>query len=579
VAAVTTLLIGHRGVGKTAFLKHVRSQHKNCICLDLDQEMEVTTGVSIAQLWSGGEATFRELERVTLNSLLARSGEQKVIALGAGFEGPLPENVFVLWIRRETDGDGRVFLNRPRLNPELSPYDEYMQRFAIRDQRFRQWADEQLILPEGYDERSAHSPALADFVLNPSVFKTPFDFTLKPEHFRRWPEFLSRRSEWQVRHFELREDLLSREQIQMAQQSIAQEHLIYTARTTRTLPDRGACDWALELGEPPRKVKILSLHERHADLRRTIETFSTHSAGVLKLSVEIDNFSELELGHNWWQQDPGKRAFLPRSTKGRWRWYRSLFGPRMPVHFIREDEGSAADQPLFWQTQLQPPFKNRFAAVLGSPVHHSRSPLEHLSFFRERDMPFVAIDINEEEFAQGFPVLQKFGLTHAAVTSPLKKVAHKICNSLTDEARVLESVNTLKVEKNGEVHGHNTDVLALQVIKEELSPGGEVWLWGGGGVRSSIKAVWPQAREISARQGSDEAGRPDLLVWATGRSNRFQWPGPNLQPQQVFDLNYSANSPGLEWAALRNLPYQSGLRMFKLQAGFQQQFWQTKGIT
>ena len=41
----------------------------------------------------------------------------------------------------------------------------------------------------------------------------------------------------------------------------------------------------------------------------------------------------------------------------------------------------------------------------------------------------------------------------------------------------------------------------------------------------------------------------------------------------MLDLNYSDDSPGLEWAVRENLPYQSGLKMFKLQAEFQRRFW------
>ena len=38
-----------------------------------------------------------------------------------------------------------------------------------------------------------------------------------------------------------------------------------------------------------------------------------------------------------------------------------------------------------------------------------------------------------------------------------------------------------------------------------------------------------------------------------------------------MDLNYTEDSPGSEWAIREDLPYRSGLEMFKLQADLQRQ--------
>ncbi len=577
---MTTLLIGHRGTGKTAFLqsleKFAAAQKMKCAFFDLDLEIEKETGKSVVEWFAQSEAAFRVAERKTFALIMARPETDKMIALGAGFEGPLPNEAHVLWLRRETDGDGRVFAGRPRLNPELSPIDEYMNRYRVREHRFRAWSHEQLFLPEGYQG------GLEDFVLKPQALHVPYDFTLLPPHFRDWENFWEKRSTWGVRRMEIRDDLLSSNQAVRARENLPPKHLLNSLRSNGKIPVTGQTDWALELGKPPQKVNIFSVHERQTSIAKTLAAFAADTAvmgvggEILKLAVEIDNFDELKVGHDWWLQDPGGRAFLPRSKNGRWRWYRSLFGPSMPVHFYREDEGSAADQPLLWQIRLQPAFEKNFAAVLGSPVHHSRTPLEHLDFFKEKKMPVVAIDIPEAEFPEALKLLIELGLTHAAVTSPLKKAAFEACQDVTPEAEEMRAVNTLRIS-DGRLKGHNTDVLALKELSADLP--GEVWLWGGGGLRSSVRAAFPNVKEFSARTGlphpgTEDFNSPAVLIWAVGRTKGFQWPPESVKVGRILDLNYGDDSPGLEWALLRNLPYQSGMKMFKLQAEFQRRFWQ-----
>jgi shikimate kinase len=562
------ILIGHRGVGKSTFLNRIRALTETP-CFDLDEEIEKQHNQPIRRIFESGEREFRALETQALWNLVESARGPMIIAVGAGFEGPMPPEAKVIWLRRESDRHGRVFLNRPRLNSSVSLFDEYMERFPIREKRFHEWAHEELFLPEGGDGD------LAQFVEHPEKFKVPFEITLLPENFRDWFYFLERRRDWNVRHFELRDDLLTPDQMEVAVDTLPPEQILFSRRKQDGPELPLKTDWALELGTPKAPPYILSLHERERDLSQTLKNFSTHKAEILKLAVKIDSFAELREGHRWWNEDPKRRAFLPRSEDGHWRWYRSLFGPRMPLHFISEGEGSAADQPKLWQCFLQTPFEKTFAAILGHPVSQSLTPIEQRAFFAEKKMPVVAVDIYESEFEQAIEVLRELGLTHAAVTAPLKLKAFAISTEKTPEAEEMQSVNTLLI-KEAKIVGHNTDVLALEYIRDELPYFRSVWCWGGGGTLTSVKKAWPQvklmsAREGRARDGSTDNPLPELLIWAAGRATAFWF--PDVTPQLVLDLNYTADSPGLEFAAGRNLPYQSGLRMFKLQAESQREFW------
>jgi shikimate 5-dehydrogenase len=237
----------------------------------------------------------------------------------------------------------------------------------------------------------------------------------------------------------------------------------------------------------------------------------------------------------------------------------------MPLHFLREGDGSGLDQPYLWQVIHQPIMSERFAAVLGSPITHSRSPVEHTKFFWEFGVPMVAITVTEDQWDSAWPVLANLGLAFAAVTAPLKNKAA----AAIDENR---PVNTLWVEQ-GRFHGSNTDSPALKGVAHELKEYARVWQWGSGAMRFNVEAAFPHAKVISARDGTDDKESPNLLIWATGRSREFKWPSETVQPQMVLDLNYTEDSPGLEFASLRGLPYQSGLRLFKLQADLQRQHW------
>lgn len=563
-------LIGHRGVGKTTLLRVFARDNPGWQTWDLDEEIQHSTGESVDVLVRRSLIEFRNHEARVFASLITRSTQPTLIAVGAGFEGPWPEGVHRVWVRRVTDAAGRVFLDRPALQPELSPYLEYLKLFPSRDVRYRALATEELSLPEGGGE------VMAPFLRPDWVCDQVCDLTLKPENFRAWPAFWNKRARWHVRYFEVRDDLLSRAQIAAARATIPPERLLFSCRTSESRPE-GQVDWALELGRPEFVPHVLSLHERESAFTDILRQFTKTPARIHKLALEIRDFYELERAHQWWLEAPTERAFLPRSSDGRWRWYRSLFGPRMPLHYIREGDGTSADQPWLWQTVLQPALQTSFAAVLGDPIDHSLSPQTHRAFFTRQGLPFVGIRVREEEFQDAMPVLERLGLRFAAVTAPLKRVAAQACAHLSPEAEALRSVNTLARTTRG-WEGHNTDVIALARIARDLPVDyKQFWLWGGGGVKSSVKRVWPEAREIYARAGlsaaSVGASQPDVLIWATGRSRPFSFPPPELTPKLILDLNYGPDSPGLELARARGLPYESGLNMFRLQADAQQAYW------
>ncbi len=108
-----TAVIGHRGTGKTELMRRLQLylRDREAELVDLDNEIEQKIGKSLRELFlEHGEAYFREMERQVLLESLQGEHAEMYIVLGAGFDlSVIPEFVHVLWVRRKTDLDGRIF--------------------------------------------------------------------------------------------------------------------------------------------------------------------------------------------------------------------------------------------------------------------------------------------------------------------------------------------------------------------------------------------------------------------------------------------------------------------------------------
>ncbi len=586
MAAVITVVVGHRGSGKTAFLRRaeraLRAAGEEATFVDLDHEIEQAAGRPISELFPAiGEAAFRELERSTAAAVFSRlAGVRAFVATGAGFDGHLPADAEVLWVQRLTDPDGRIFLDRPPLDPGRPPLDEYRDRYRERTERYRARATETYVVPEGVGEEPIAADRLLLGLGGPEVGGL-LTVTAADIGHDRWPSFVAKRLRWGIDRFEIRDDLIDGSASERVRH-IPPDRLLLARRTAGSwleepAPPGALVDWALEVGSPPPGADIVSLHAggvAEGAARLTEHEGTAH----LKLAVEVGDFAELAAGHRWRMDDPEGRSFLPRSRDGRWSWYRLAQRGSMEVNFFREGAGSAADQPTLAEWAAMPP-STSFAAILGDPVHHSRTPEHHREFFARRGMGVVRVPMAEGELTEAtLEVLADIGLTHAAVTAPLKQQALELCREVTGPAAALGAVNTLRRSPSGWV-GTNTDVDGMEPIATAAR--GTVALWGGGGTRAMALAALPGAVPYSARTGRPRDGDgfgpdgPDSVVWAVGRSRQGQctWPPASWRPQRVIDLNYSEDSPGLEYAQQAGAEYTSGLAMFRAQAARQQEFW------
>lgn len=569
------LLIGHRGAGKTSLLRRLDSEH-----VDLDEEIEKRSGQAVFDLFRNrGEEIFRQWELSTLKDLLRESGPHRWIALGAGLRlNEVQARGEYVWLRRDTDRDGRVFLDRPRLDPSTDPLVEFRQRAKAREPLYAHHADRIYTMSEGLES----SNPIEDRILEGRLEGTGGVVTLFPIHRKTIPQL-------GAHLYELRDDLLDGDEVHSLFHKLPSEKVLYSVRKGKWVPDyilESGCliDWGLDDNYPEKSFVekyasrlILSSHGSSKDALLDFRLYQKYPVR-LKMSPPVESYEDLKAGHSWWSQDPAHRHFLPRSAEGRWTWYRLWMKGRSSINFWREGAGSSEDQPTLYQWLATPWAPSAFAAVLGSPVHHSWTPTEHGPFFAGAGIPVFPVDIREGEWDRAFPFLTELGLKFAAVTAPLKGRAFR-SSKPTALAADLSSVNTLVwdgVQKTW--CGHNTDLMGLQAAVHDF-PAGAIAVWGGGGTLGVLGRVLPEASAFSAtqghlRQGSKPLeGPPAVVVWAAPRGPDLTWPPDHWKPEIVFDLNYKEDSPGREYALRVKAKYISGEIMFRAQAQGQKAFW------
>ncbi len=134
----------------------------------------------------------------------------------------------------------------------------------------------------------------------------------------------------------------------------------------------------------------------------------------------------------------------------------------------------------------------RRAAVLGSPVAHSLSPVLHTAGYRTlglTDWSYVAHELTEGELS-GWVAGLDATWRGLSLTMPLKEAAFSVATTVTETARVTGSVNTLVRRRDGGWDAHNTDVRGLEAALADVEHDGTATVLGGGATaRSAFLAL------------------------------------------------------------------------------------------
>jgi shikimate dehydrogenase len=131
-------------------------------------------------------------------------------------------------------------------------------------------------------------------------------------------------------------------------------------------------------------------------------------------------------------------------------------------------------------------------AVFGYPVKHSKSPRIHQLFAKQTGQPltYTAEEVPAEKFEKTARAFFQKGGNGLNCTVPLKELAFKFADRLTERARFAKAVNTLAAQIDGSILGDNTDGIGLVTdltINQQISLNGKrILILGAGGATRGI---------------------------------------------------------------------------------------------
>ena len=165
----------------------------------------------------------------------------------------------------------------------------------------------------------------------------------------------------------------------------------------------------------------------------------------------------------------------------------------------------------------------RLAAVIGKPVHHSRSPAIHNAAYAATglDWVFVALEVADGRGYDAVRAMPVLGIAGLNVTMPHKADAARACDELSADALTLGRVNTVVQRDDGSLWGGSTDGVGL--LRSLVDAGLDVKdkpvlvLGAGGAARASILALGRAGAQVTvaARKADAAAAAAQLAYGAT----------------------------------------------------------------
>ena len=177
-------------------------------------------------------------------------------------------------------------------------------------------------------------------------------------------------------------------------------------------------------------------------------------------------------------------------------------------------------------------------ALIGSPVGHSGSPaMQNYSFEKlGLDCAYLAFDIPLEKTKDALDAFRTLHVGGFNVTMPCKTEVARLVEHLSPAAELIGACNTVVVEEDGTMTGHNTDGVGfVRNLKEHgvEVKGQKIVLLGTGGAATAIavQAALDGAAEIAIFNQKDE-------VYANGEKTveKLRKAVPGISSVSINDL-------------------------------------------
>lgn len=162
------------------------------------------------------------------------------------------------------------------------------------------------------------------------------------------------------------------------------------------------------------------------------------------------------------------------------------------------------------------------AAVIGSPIAHSRSPALHGYWLKRYGLKghYIPLDIAQADLKDALRMMPKMGFVGCNVTIPHKEAILQIADVITDRAALIGAANTLIFRKDGKIHADNTDGAGFVANLRQNAPLwkpaiGPAAVFGAGGAARAVVAALievsvPEIRITNRTRARAEAIKSDF---------------------------------------------------------------------
>ena len=255
----------------------------------------------------------------------------------------------------------------------------------------------------------------------------------------------------------------------------------------------------------------------------------------------------------------------------------------------------------------------RILGVLGKNIDYSLSPYIHNFWYKQEglDKVYLRFEALQDNFHTIVKSLFDAGIQGLNITVPFKEDAYNMCDVLTQEARLAQSVNCISLFPDKRLVGHNTDgqgfLSALRILlNKETIENLNFLIIGAGGAASGIVEMlsyYPvsinllnrtyerakiieekyQNRSTAHIQAVSKAQEVDIIIQTTNYkeeiSNTIMDIPKNIvnNCKIVVDINYGQpKNFFLEQFTAKNIIKSDGLEMLLQQAALAFNFFNNK---
>jgi len=178
----------------------------------------------------------------------------------------------------------------------------------------------------------------------------------------------------------------------------------------------------------------------------------------------------------------------------------------------------------------------RGAAVLGSPIAHSLSPVLHRAAYEQlgySDWSYEAVECGEDALPETLRSLEAAGLAGVSLTMPLKRAVMPMLARTDRVAADVGAANTVLFGGvEGDWYGANTDVPGMvSALRAEgvMAIASAMVLGGGATAASAFAALAPLGAAVTVYARRPEPAAAELAEVAM----RVGVPAPDVQPFEL----------------------------------------------